>query len=105
MSVTFKEGQIKPASETQINTGSTERIDPKRLNYTVSHNFKWGYWTPLICDEVVVDSLEGILDVHCVMFGHFNPDFPSNLNEFIWQWMIMNFSGTLTNPSIEKCLK
>lgn len=105
LNATLKESQIKPASETQLNNESTERKDPKGLNYTVSHNFKWGYWTPLICDEVVVGSLEGILDVHCVMFGHYNPDFPGNLNKFVWQWMIMNYSGFLTNESTGEVFK
>ncbi len=55
----------------------------------VSHRFQGGYWTPLICDGVEVDYLEGTLDVHCVMFGH-----PG-----AWQWMTMRYTGTLKSAA------
>ena len=72
---------------------------PETVDFSVSHNFTSGYWTPLICDGVEAGSLEGSLNVHCIMFGHYNPNYPGNLNRFVWQWMIMNYSGSLTNPA------
>ena len=55
---------------------------------SISHRFQSGYWTPLICNGVEDGYLEGVLDVHCVMFGH-----PG-----AWQWMTMRFTGKITNP-------
>lgn len=83
--------QLKP----ELNAKGSTKI----VNFSVSHYFTSAYWTPLICDGIEVGSLEGMVNVHCVMFGHYDPDFPGNLNKFIWQWMVMNYSGSLTNPA------
>ena len=53
---------------------------------------------PISCDGVVVDRLSGSLDVFCRMFGHYDP---LNPNVFITQWMIHNYSGTLTGEKGE----
>ena len=66
--------------ENLLGSGSADRA--------ISHRFQGGYWTPLICDGVEVDVLEGSLDVHCVM--HYE-----NGNIV---WMIMRYTGTLTGP-------
>lgn len=84
--------QLKP----ELNAKGT----PEAADFSVSHFFAWPYYsTPLICNGIPVGSLNGELNVHCVMFGHYNPDFPEDLNEFVFQWMIMNYSGSLTNPA------
>ena len=74
-----------------INPGDNQQ-NSATPDKTISHRFQSGYWTPLICDGVTFDYLEGVLDVHCVMFGH-----PG-----AWQWMTMRFTGTLTNSEGEQ---
>lgn len=82
-----------------LNTELIAKGAPETVDFSVSHYFTGGYWTPLICDGVEVGYLEGTLNVHCVMFGHYNPDYPGDLNHFVWQWMVMNYSGSLTNQA------
>lgn len=73
-----------------VNSGNTQ-LNSETPDRTISHRFQSGYWTPITCDGVTFDYLEGVLDVHCVMFGHAGA----------WQWMTMRFTGTLTNSEGE----
>ncbi len=66
-------------NENLLNSGSADR--------TISHRFSGYYWTPLYCDSVEFDILEGYLDVHCVM--HYE-------NGSI-VWMVMRYTGSLTS--------
>jgi hypothetical protein len=70
------------AKQGSIQTSSTN-------GRSISHWFTSGYWTPLICEGVVIDNLEGELKTHCVMFYE-NGTIP---------WMIMTYSGSITSQS------
>ena len=59
---------------------------------TISHRFQGGYWSPLVCDGVEIDILEGTLDVHCVM----------HYENGVIAWMIMRYTGTLTGPKTKE---
>jgi hypothetical protein len=58
---------------------------------------------PVMCDGIVIDHLEGKLDAFCRMFGNYHPDYPKgtpgDLAHFQSEWMIHNYSGTLTATS------
>lgn len=69
---------VKP-DENLLNSVSTDR--------TISHRFSGSYWTPLYCEGVESDILEGSMDIHCVM--HFE-------NGVIVR-MIMRYAGSLTS--------
>jgi hypothetical protein len=79
-------GCSKPAGDLGVNPNENQ-LKSATPDKAVSHRFPSDYYIQLTCDGVNGDFLIGSVDTHCVMFGH-----PG-----AWQWMIMTFSGKLTN--------
>ena len=71
----------------QLNSGSDNR--------TISHRFPGEAWIPLSCDGAVISGLWAELDVQCVM----------HLEDGVVVWMIMRYTGSLTNQDTEEVFK
>lgn len=72
----------------------------------VPHLFSQPLSMPIFCGQIQVDVLSGYLtDQHCTMFGHFNPEYPDNLDMFVWQWMIHRFYGEWTSKNTGEIFK
>jgi hypothetical protein len=97
----FASGCTKP--EALLNTGENQ-LKAGTINKTVPMSFKEAFTStakiiPIECDGIVTDHLSGTLDVFCRMYGYYPVGNEGNDNAFVSEWMIHNYTGTLTSTS------
>jgi hypothetical protein len=57
--------------------------DNKKGTGSVVSGGQWGWWTPIYCNGVIVDELEGIGDIHVV----------DHYKNGVWQWETMSYKN------------
>jgi hypothetical protein len=89
----FNELNVKPEIKSNVIQKTDQGSNPG--NYSVSHWFTSGYYTPLVCDGLVVDNLSGALNTHCTM--HYT-------NGKLVQ-MVMIYTGSIASQSTGELFK
>lgn len=83
-------------NENQLKSGIIDRTIPMTFRESFTSAAKI---IPIECDGIVVDHLSGTLDVFCRMYGYYPEGQEGNDAAFVSEWMIHNYSGTLTSTS------